>query len=99
MYTPHKSFSCKTLVPKIRGPFTNRFVSRLTSNYWGGGGGVACGDVIKLHILVPHVGAELLNIFAGKARCYTHDCSWDLPGSRVYRTPRSLCWVYVLDTL
>ena len=21
----------------------------------GGGGGVACGDVIKLHILVPHV--------------------------------------------
>ena len=37
----------------------------------------------------------VLNVFLGKARRYSHDCSWDLPGSGV---DRNLCWVYVLDT-
>ena len=64
--------------------YANRFASCLTSNWCLGGGGLAC-DIILLNrnILITCL-LELLNLFVGKAQCYSHDYSWDVLGSGVY---------------
>ena len=46
----------------------------------GGGGGHVVMLLNYIYWYHMFVGAELLNLFVGKARCYSHDCSWDLPG-------------------
>jgi len=63
----------------------------ITLNLTWGGGGLVC-DVNESQYTSTACLLEVLNLFVGKARHYSHDCSWDAPGSGV---DRILCWVYV----